>query len=503
MTPAEIATALLLPAGTLAVAALVLWATAFRRPARGRPPAAPDAAAVFLFDGQDLRDATPAGHDFLNEAGLAIPTRAALLARLETDFPDIADTLRRLPRAGSVILPAGDAEIGIEVEGPLTRIMLRTAGDRPAAGPLPRPQDPAGADTLAAIARFAPDPIWRESGGAVTWANRAYRDLASRLGHPPDKPLPALFGPADDSGRRRDSVTFPDGSRAWFDLTTARQQGAEIRFATAADAAVLAEDARRTALQTFTRTFADLPIGMAVFDAGRRLVLFNPAWVELLRLPVDFLAGRPTLDATLHRLRETRMLPEPRNWRDWTEEIGTLEAEAERGTYCDLWSLPGGQNYRVTGRPHPEGAIVFLVEDLTAEMALTRRFRAELEMGQAALDTLDEAIAIFSLGGMRMMTNRAYEALLPDAAPASGDEALGEVRLPEEAARWQARTSPDEGWERLARDGGAAARRGGWSFTAGGLRVRVAPLPGGATLLGLRREESDARHSRRSVAESA
>jgi PAS domain-containing protein len=72
---------------------------------------------------------------------------------------------------------------------------------------------------------------------------------------------------------------------------------------------------------------------------------------------------------------------------------------------------PSGPTYRVSGRPHPDGAVAFLVEDISAEVSLTRRFRSELELGQSLLDAVEDAIVVFSSAGVLTMSNTAYRDL--------------------------------------------------------------------------------------------
>ena len=85
-----------------------------------------------------------------------------------------------------------------------------------------------------------------------------------------------------------------------------------------------------------------------------------------------------------------------------------LEDQAVDGSFCETWSLPSGVTFRVTGRPHPDGAIAFLFEDISAEMSLTRRFNAEIELSHAALDGLDEAILLVNTSGVVAFSNDAY-----------------------------------------------------------------------------------------------
>lgn len=91
--------------------------------------------------------------------------------------------------------------------------------------------------------------------------------------------------------------------------------------------------------------------------------------------------------------------------------MADLISAAETGQFEETWSLETGQTYRVKGRPHPDGAIAFLLEDISTEVLLTRNFRAELEMGQNLVDTFDDALAVFSHAGVLTFSNKAYELL--------------------------------------------------------------------------------------------
>lgn len=178
-----------------------------------------------------------------------------------------------------------------------------------------------------------------------------------------------------------------------------------------ADAAVRAELSLREFVQTLTKTFADLPIGLAIFNRDRNLQLFNPALIDLTGLATGFLTARPTLYAFLDRLREARMVPEPKDYRSWRNQMSSLEAAAASGHHVEMWSLPGGQTYRVTGRPHPDGAVAFLFEDITSEISLTRKFRADLSLSAEVLDALEDAVAVFAAHGELLIWNRQYAKL--------------------------------------------------------------------------------------------
>lgn len=179
-------------------------------------------------------------------------------------------------------------------------------------------------------------------------------------------------------------------------IEVAHQQfrGGRVLYVTDVTKVVEAEAVRREFIQTLTKTFANLTTGLAVFDNHRRLALFNPALLDLTGLPAVFLSGQPPLALFFDKLRDSKMLPEPRNYCFWRGQIDDMISSATDGRYQEDWHLLDGLTYRVTGRPHPDGAIAFLFEDISDEVAMTRQIRTQLDIRQAALDTLDKAIAV-------------------------------------------------------------------------------------------------------------
>lgn len=265
----------------------------------------------------------------------------------------------------------------------------------------------------------SPMLAWREDrDGAITWANSAYLNLAEKQAEGQIIwPLPRLIDlpkrSAQPLGPRRAQIEDA-GETRWYECHAGEKGEQTVAIALPADAAVRAERSLREFVQTLTKTFADLPIGMAIFNRDRNLQLFNPALVDLTGLSAGFLTARPTLYAFLDRLREGRMVPEPKDYRSWRNQMSTLESASASGHHVEQWSLPGGQTYRVTGRPHPDGAIAFLFEDITSEISLTRKFRADLSLGKEVLNGLDDALAVFAGNGRIAMTNRAYDQLWGD-----------------------------------------------------------------------------------------
>jgi PAS domain-containing protein len=189
------------------------------------------------------------------------------------------------------------------------------------------------------------------------------------------------------------------------------------------------------------------------------------------------------------------MIPEPKDYRQWRKRMAEIEEEASSGIYEEVWHLPGAQTYRVLGRPHPDGALALLFEDITTETTRTRRYRADVELGQSVLDSVGEAVAVFSAAGLLVMSNAAYAELW-------GHDPSGFVGADSSivalAAHWREQTAPSKLWSQVETFVGTLGDRREWSAAARrvdgrSLTCRFVPLPGGATMIAFRVSAARAR----------
>lgn len=460
-----------------------------------------DEKTVFIFDDDILLDATPQARRLLTSAPHGHSEIERLLSLLIPSYPGLADRYRRIDDLTQIELLSTDGASRLRVDTQLGLIRISVLETETDEGTVSLDRHGLSAmerelETLRATTNKTPFLVWRQTReGVVTWANKAYLDMVNRLSEGSESavwPPPALFDPvllsqAHDSGASRRIALRETLSRtpSWFECYSA-PIGAEILF-TAVDtnAAVMAETQLRDFMQTLTKTFAHLTIGLAIFDRSRRLALFNPALTDLTTLPIDFLTGRPTLLSFLDRLRDKRVIPEPKDYKTWRRQMADLEAAAADGSYAETWSLPTGQTYRVTGRPHPDGAVAFLFEDISAEISLTRRFRIELEMGQSVMDSMDEALVVFASNGTLAMSNAAYA----DLWGVDPSTSLNELSVTEATRAWSNLAVPSPIWGDLRDFTRHNRERSDWSEEVRlrdgrALMCRVAPLAGGATLVG-------------------
>ena len=106
---------------------------------------------------------------------------------------------------------------------------------------------------------------------------------------------------------------------AWFDISTKEAGGGYANYTPDIPGLVDAEQAQSNFVQTLTKTFAHLSIDLAIFDQKRKFILFNPALIDLTRLGVEFLSGKPDLMSVFDWLRDSQNMPEPKDYADWRQ----------------------------------------------------------------------------------------------------------------------------------------------------------------------------------------
>jgi PAS domain-containing protein len=471
----------------------------------GKKPAdADDDRVVFLFAGQQLIQSTQTAKALLDHDWDGEEPETRKKSRSDWDivrnvlgcrFPDLPESPGWANGSGQMTL---EVDRGLCTDHLLidwwnghTRLTLIEGLPRQKSSSASGPQiDEAG--WLRQAVTEAPYPIWQSNKtGNILWANSAYRDLVARFRKEtfPHDACPSLFAfPHHNDSENtayRVSVT-PEGSVQpyWFDVRALRLETGWMNYATDVNAVVNAEIAQRNFVQTLTKTFAQLSIGLAIFDRKRQLALFNPALIDLTSLPAEFLSARPNLLSFFDRLRDRQMMPEPKNYRSWRDQIADLVAAADNGQYRETWSLPSGLTYRISGRPHPDGAVAFLFEDISAEISLTRRFRSQLELGQSVLNTLNQSIAVFSASGVMAFSNTAYHTMWG----MDPDSSFTDISVTDASRQWQAGSLPTPVWGDLRDFIVQFGERTDWQASVTlrdgqAVTCQVVPMSGGATLV--------------------
>lgn len=502
MIQTQLVAAALYVVGAILAVSVAMW-IAVRRPVRGvrkkTPPAepVPDALVFLMRDGSVINTNFAARRMLDCMPGDPNDT-LRLQKHLAAHFPDSALLLSLAGDSGDLYRASNDSGFQAlrEVAGRDVRLELTS---RYSAQPGPRDLYNMEAESeelrlLRANIQAAPFLLWRQSAsGEVIWTNRAYLEAARGIFGPERVavwPLPLIFpelkssAPSTSGGMKRTQAALrPGGKEAWYDCHVIQVDGDNLCTAFPADEAVRSEQRRREFTKTLTKTFADLAIGLAIFDRSRRLVLFNPALTDLTTLATDFLTSRPSLVSFLDQLRERRVMPEPRDYRSWRTSIAEIESASMDGTYSETWSLPDGQTYRVSGRPHPDGAVALLFEDISAEMSLTRKFRTQLEQSHDVIDAFEDAVAVFSGSGELSHVNYAYKELWGD----HPDGRIAGTNVTEATRTWHEQTVPTPIWGDFRDFVFQGSERTEWSALVvlrdgRSLGCRFVPQRGGSTL---------------------
>jgi PAS domain-containing protein len=460
-------------------------------------------APTFLFDGDDLRDVTPDAQLLIKDVPRHMNDRESVLHVLGGRFPTLDTTMGRIKtNEVETIVATDNSAISLEIteiQGLIQMKLLGTCSQDGLTISSFAAQD-ALLNELAMLRDLtdkSPQLIWQQDrDGQLNWANAAYLDLSDTLSEdsikavkswPSEAIFPDLHHDLDEKTpkTRLMSVDIPaQNGEAWFDITTIKNGPNALHFASNANAAVSAKNAKRQSVQTFGRIFAQLSTGLAIFDSSHRLSMFNPALIELTNLTPEFLSSKPSMQMFLDSLREARLLPEPKDYVKWRDQFPLNDAAKQDVKYCENWEIADGQTFKVTGQPNRDKSYAFFFEDISADVSLTRRFRSDIETGQGVLDALPEAIAVFSANGTLVMSNKSYARLWD----VDHDSMLQTHDLRAEMQTWQRQCAAAPLWSELRDFIGRGGDRGIWSDRAilddgRQFTCKAQPISGGMTMI--------------------
>ena len=346
----------------------------------------------------------------------AEPKPAAVIAALK-QTPENAKRLQALFERGEPCLFRAVGSGGaLEVEG---RTSGAVAWLRLGKGAMKREGLP-GADRFAAFLDAQPTPAWISGlDGKPTWANRAWLEAAgastveaaAEKGLAFDGGTESLLAEAAQAGHSKEALRWATlkGARRAFKVTAAPLEGGQIAaWALDITEAEETREALKRHVAAHDETLNRLADAVAIFSPSRRLAFHNTAFAELWGLEPAWLADRPTHAELLDRLRQTRRLPETDDYSKWKAAELTHYDDTEAAP-DDLWTLPDGRTLRVVRQPHALGGLVMLFSDVTGELRLRAQYNGLIQVQQATLDKLNDAVAVFGSDGRLRLHNEAFE----------------------------------------------------------------------------------------------
>ena len=392
--------------------------------AEARAEAAQASAEAFdsaLLAVEDGRAALVSGEESfaacLAVLGLTKADAQAVVAALMRADPDHARRLRGLFERGEpCAFEARGAKGVVSVEGRAAGALawLRLSavvGDDAGLPNAPR---------FAAIIDARPTPAWIASAdGSPVWVNRPWLRAvgASSLDEAATKrarfetSFDSLISEAANLSQQREAVRWVtvEGRRRAYHIVASPLDGGGVGVWTddVTETEELREALKRQG-EANDETLNHIADAVAIFSREKRLVFYNTAFAELWTLEPAWLSERPSHSEVLDRLRQRRRLPESADYGKWkAAELGryeSLEAGAD-----DLWSLPDGRTLRIVRQPHPMGGLLILFSDITDELKLKSQYNAQIQVQQATLDKLNDAVAVFGSDGRFRLHNEAFE----------------------------------------------------------------------------------------------
>jgi signal transduction histidine kinase len=273
---------------------------------------------------------------------------------------------------------------------------------------------------LRAMFDALPTPVWiRDAQGRLSHVNSAYvhaveaKDAAEAIARQSEL-LDQAARKAAETARAQKAVwrgrvsAVVAGARRLLDVVDApwTNSSAAIAFDRFEIEKIRADLEQQ--MQSHARTLEQLPIAVAIFDGGQRLVYHNPAYDELWRLDPALLAQKPTDSEVLDALRAQQRLPIEADYKLWKGKL--LDAYRSPEQQEHIWHVPHGRTLRVVVNPNPQGGVTYLYDDVSERYDLESRFNALHRMQNETLETLREGVAVFGADGRLKFSNPAFAA---------------------------------------------------------------------------------------------
>jgi len=348
--------------------------------------------------------------------------------------------------------------------------------------------------TMRTLLNALPSPVWaRDQDGRLVFVNAAYAravdaadsaDAVKRDLELLDRPARENFARARSGGGAR-SARVPAivaGERRILDVVdTPSGSGSAGMAIDATEVEAMRADLARM-IEAHRRVLDQLATGVAIFDAGRKLIFYNAAFRSLFELDAGLLDQAPRDSALLDALRAERKLPEETDFRQWKRQLHEAYQAVEPQEH--MWHLPDSRALRVVTTPNPEGGVTYLYEDVTERLDMHRRYDALIKVQRETLDNLAEAVAVFGPDGRVRLHNPAFQRMWK-----LSPEALDQHPHVEAVTAWtQALHDDGTVWRELraavtAIDNRAAISRRIERRDGMMIDMTTVPLPDGATLV--------------------
>lgn len=278
------------------------------------------------------------------------------------------------------------------------------------------------ASVLSVLKLLGTPAFLRDVTGRLVFANAAYHDLCAALEKNSSADAPAEVLDAKDldahlmacrtslEPQRKPVSLGKAGDFELVDIPVAEGRAGYLRKLSGSDL-VPVEKAGEPSLAHIAGIIDALATPIAIFNARRELVQFNPAYAALWNLDSKFLALGLDERAILDKLRTEGMLPNQVDYHTWRSKH--LESYSRKDPFeAEPWHLPDGRTIKVISAPAgAQGGVIYVFEDLTERLKLESANKAMSNVQRETINALSEAVAVFGTNGRLALSNPRLSAL--------------------------------------------------------------------------------------------
>jgi signal transduction histidine kinase len=265
-------------------------------------------------------------------------------------------------------------------------------------------------NSLMEMMDIIPIPVWKRGKDyRIQYCNRAYADaldtVADRAIADNVQLVPGnLFGQGYSLAENAKKTNRPQnisqfvvikGNRKKLCLHECSASGESIvGFATDITAEeTLGANLERVVVANY-EVLESLSTAIAIFGENTRLLFFNSAYQQLMKLEAGWLHSKPTYGEIMDECRNNRQLPEHADYQAFKKSQLAMFTSTTSSTQ-ELMHLSSGKTLRSMVAHYPLGGLLFVFEDVTDSLTLQRKNNTLLAVQRETIDHLHEGVAVY------------------------------------------------------------------------------------------------------------
>ena len=273
-----------------------------------------------------------------------------------------------------------------------------------------------------------PTPIWlRDENLNITLLNRPYLNLLGLknfdeldkensslhdLGNATDFKSLAQNAKSTNTPQKKQVNILNNGDLRKYEITETPYHNSSLKTTHIVGSLVDItnfDDAKRNYqmhLDSHLEILSTLDTAFCIINQEHKIIFSNSAFIKLWNLPQNFTDLAPHYNLFLDKIRQQKTLPEVPDFKLYKEEENKA-FEGLNEPREDLLYIPDGRTFKRIRAPHSDGTLI-AYEDITDDLATTRKLDDLTTVQQAILNNIADSIIIFQPNLKLKTCNTAY-----------------------------------------------------------------------------------------------